>query len=254
METTRAKIRTLTAGLLVGLAGLTAAPSPARAQDENAEARLRRALPPEDAARVRELAGELEREGIPPALVRRKALEGVAKGVPPERILAALDEYAGRLRGARSLIGPERSGASLAAAAEASRRGVPPDAIRELAQRRERQRELAVPLIVLGELVEAGVPTGRALAAVEDALDRGAGPDGMMAFSAAVRRRIRMGEDPALALERARVRATERFERTRDGPDATRRRTPPGRPTDAAPVPPGSRPPAGGDGRQPGPG
>lgn len=237
-------------GLLLALAALAAAPVAAPAQDTGDRDRLRAALSERDADRVGELARELGREGVPPALIRRKALEGVAKGVPPDRILAALDEYAGRLREARTLIGAERSGASFAAAAEATRRGVPPDAIRDLARGQERRRELAVPLIVLGDLVEAGVPAGNALRAVDDALARGAGAEGMMALSAAVRRRIRMGEDPSAALDRVRVRAMERFERRIEGGDGTgtRRGTPSGRPVDGAPVPPGSRPPAGGDG------
>lgn len=236
--------------LLLALAGLAATPVAARGQDAGAGDRLRGALSEQDVDRVRELARDLERDGIPPGLIRRKALEGVAKGVPPDRILAALDEYAGRLREARTLIGAERTGASFAAAAEATRRGVPAEAIRDLALRQDRRRELAVPLIVLGDLVEAGVPAGNALQAVDDALARGAGPDGMMALSAAVRRRIRMGEDPSLALDRVRVRGMERFDRRIEGGDGTgtRRGTPSGRPIDGAPVPPGSRPPAAGDG------
>lgn len=244
----RAKMGNARMGLLLAVAGLAAAPLAARAQDAEAGARLRAALSERDADRVRQLARDLEAEGIPPALIRRKALEGVAKGVPPERIVVALDEYAGRLREARTLIGPDRNGPSFAAAAEAMRRGVPADAIRDLARRQERRRELAVPLIVLGDLVEAGVPAGNALGAVDDALARGAGPDGMMAFSAAVRRRIRMGEDPSTALDRVRVRAMERFDLSPDAMNGTRRGTPSGRPVDGAPVPPGSRPPAGGDG------
>lgn len=254
MDAMRSNMRTATAGLLLGLAGLAAGPSAARAQDEASDARLRSALSAGETQRIRELARDLEREGIPPALIRRKALEGVAKGVPPDRIAAAVEDYAGRLREARALIGPQRTGASFAAAAEAARRGVPPEAIRDLAQRRDRQRELAVPLIVLGDLVEAGVPAGNALDVVNEALVRGAGPEGMMAFSAAVRRRIRMGDAPGVALERTRVRAMERLERNPDGSDATRRRTPSGRPIDAVPVPPGSRPPTGRDGQGPGPG
>ena len=244
----KARVGNARAALLLALAGLAAAPVAARAQDAGERDRLRTGLSAQDADRVRELARDLERDGIPPALIRRKALEGVAKGVPPERILAALDDYAGRLREARTLIGPDRTGASFAAAADATRRGVPADAIRDLAGRQTRLRELAVPLIVLGDLVESGVPVGNALGAVDEALARGAGPEGMMAFSAAVRRRIRMGEDPSLAIDRVRMRAMERFDRSLDGGGGTRRGTPSGRPTDGAPVPPGSRPPAAGEG------
>jgi hypothetical protein len=77
------------------------------------------------------LAREAQEAGVPPALIARKAFEGAAKGYPPDRIVTALESYAGRLHD----VGPDRRPASMAAAAEALRRGVPPDAIRSLASR-----------------------------------------------------------------------------------------------------------------------
>ncbi|MDT8436876.1 MAG: hypothetical protein RRA92_08985 [Gemmatimonadota bacterium] len=222
----------------------------AAAQEDASEQRVARVLGPQEAARVRELAGELAREGIPPRLVRRKVLEGAAKGVPADRIVAAVEDYAGRLREARSLVGPGRTGATFAAAAEARRRGVPPDAIRGLADRRSRQRNLAVPLLVLGDLVESGVPVDQAAGVVEEALRRGAGPGEMMGMSAAARRRIRMGEDPAAVMEGIRARVRDRpgaGAMGRDRSQGARRRTPGERPLEAAPVPPGSNPPRTGD-------
>jgi hypothetical protein len=221
---------------------------------ERTRERLREALPPGDLERIREMAGELGQEGIPPQLIRRKAIEGISKGVPPDRIVGALEEYSHRLREANDLLSAggmeRRDGASLAATAEAVRRGVSADAIRNLAGAAagSGNRGLAVPMLVLGDLAEAGVPTDQALEAVREGMRRGAPEQGMLNFSAAVRRRIRMGEDPAAAFDQVRVRAMER-----QRADPTGTATPPGydgrqRPRNASPVPPGSEPPRGSDG------
>lgn len=213
---------------------------------DRTQTRLEDALPAGAASRVRELSRELAEAGIPPQLIQRKALEGVAKGVPPDRIVTALEAYSGRLHEANGLLGPDRNGASLAAAAEAVRRGVPPEAIRGVAREQGNRRGsggLAVPLLVLGDLTEAGVPTDRAVEAVQEAMRRGAPEQGMMNFSAAVRRRVRQGEDPATAFEQVRVRATERMRQPPNGSGQSMRGPPGSRPMDASPVPPGSEPP-----------
>ena len=225
---------------LLGLVAVTLAvalPPKVSAQETDAR-RLEEVMPPEYAARVREIAREARDAGVPPALIARKAFEGAAKGYPPERVVAALDAYAGRLREARDILGPDRRPASLAAAAEALRRGVPRDAIRSMAGRQQGGRELAVPLIVLSDLTEAGVPTANALEMVNSAMDRGVRSDQMLGLSAAVRRRMQQGADWRTAVDQVRRRAAE-LSRQRD----RQRQTPSRRPDGATPVPPGSEPP-----------
>jgi hypothetical protein len=234
-----------TLAVMTGLIGLGPGSGLLSGQDrDRTQTRLEQTLPEGAANRVRELSRELAEEGIPPQLIRRKALEGVAKGVPPDRIMMAVEAYSGRLQEARGLLGPEQNGASLAAAA---RRGVPPEAIRGLARQRAGKGRggLAVPLLVLGDLTEAGVPTDQALEVVQEAMRRGSPEQGMMNFSAAVRRRIRQGEDPAAAFEQVRVRAVERMRQAPNGSGQSMRGTPGSRPMDASPVPPGSEPPTG---------
>jgi hypothetical protein len=231
---------------------------------QRAQARLEQALPPGDLDRIRDMAGELGRDGIPPQLIRRKALEGVAKGVPPDRIVGVLEDYASRLRTARDLVGADGSGraygASLAAAAEAVRRGVPPEAIRGVAREAGEGgsasdgRGLAVPLLVLGDLTEAGVPSDEALEMVRQGMRQGAPEQGMLNFSAAVRRRIRMGEDPATAFDQVRIRAMERMRMSPEGSMSPSRGEGGRRPSDNSPVPPGSPPPGGMEGMRQGPG
>ena len=227
--------------LLAGLSG----PLTARGQ-ETPPPRLEDVLPAEYAAQVREIARQAGEAGVPPGLIARKAYEGAAKGYPPDRVVVALEEYSLRLREAVELVGPGGRPAGLAAAAEALRRGVPPDAIRTLAARDRGGRDLAVPLIVLSDLREAGVPTENALEMVETAMDRGARGDQMLGFSAAVRRQMRQGADWQTAVDRVRRRAGARLldRDRRTQPDGARSGDGPSRrPATTTPVPPGSEPP-----------
>ena len=221
---------------LVAVGIVIGSPAPATGQARDAR-RLEDAMPAEYAVQVREIAREAGEAGVPPGLIARKAFEGFAKGYPPERVMTALDAYAGRLREARDLLGPDRRPASLAAAAEALRRGVPRDAIRSMGGRERGARDLAVPLIVLSDLTEAGVPTENALEMVNSAMDRGTRGDQMLGLSAAVRRRMQQGADWQTAVDAVRRRAGAQS-RQRD-----RQSQPSRRPDSATPVPPGSEPP-----------
>jgi hypothetical protein len=215
------------------------------AQDVNAR-RLDEVFPPEQAARVREIARESREAGVPPGLIARKAFEGAAKGYSPDRIVTALESYAMRLRSASTILGRDRRPGTLSAAAEALRRGVPPDAIRSLGADWT-GRDLAVPLIVLGDLTDAGVPTENALEMVNSAIERGTRGHGMMSLSAAIRRRMRQGDDWRTAVDAVRRRAERdmmrRDRRQPDGAGGQIRRRPSGRTTDAPPVPPGAEAP-----------
>lgn len=232
---------------LVALIALVVAVGfPARVSAQETDARrLEDAMPPEYAAQVREIAREAREAGVPQGLIARKAFEGVAKGYPPERVVSALGAYAGRLREARDILGPDHRPASLAAAAEALRRGVPRDAIRSMAGRERAGRGLAIPLIVLSDLTEAGVPTENALEMVNSAMDRGTRGDQMLGLSAAVRRRMQQGADWRTAVDEVRRRAgAQSRQRDRQSqPDGARGQNPSRRPAGATPVPPGSEPP-----------
>jgi hypothetical protein len=242
-----ARRRVLVRNVVIGLATVFAVGLPVRGSAQETEGRrLEDAMPPEYAARVREIARQARDAGVPPGLIARKALEGTAKGYPPERVVTALDAYAGRLREARDILGPDRRPASLAAAAEALRRGVPRDAIQSMAGRERRGQDLAVPLIVLSDLNDAGVPTADALEMVNSAMDRGTRGDQMLGLSAAVRRRMQQGADWRTAVDEVRRRsgASSRQRDRQSQPDGARQRQNPSRrPAGAAPVPPGSEPP-----------
>lgn len=219
-------------GLLLATQGILSA------QEPRLE-RLRQSYPAEAVQQIEGIVAEAEGAGVPSDPLIAKALEGAAKGVPAERVVAALRSYAARLREAAALVGAPQDASGIVVAADALRRGVPADAVRTLA--RERHREFTVPVVVLGDLVEAGVPAERAYGVVQDAIAQERTADELLAIPAAVRRLMREGQGPdEAAAAVGRMIGQGQFWGT-PGPHGT----PTMGPRSGPPVPPGSGPPEG---------
>jgi hypothetical protein len=215
---------------------LFALPNVLAAQDVRLE-RIRQAYSPEAAAQIENIVTEAEAAGVPVEPLLDKALEGAAKGVPAARVVAAVASYSQRLAESRALVGPGYDAASVVAGADALRRGVTPGTVQSLAG--ANPEDLAVPLVVLGDLVDAGVPVDQAFAVVQEALTKGHGPEEMLAIPGTVRRLMRQGQsasDAAGSVGNAigRGRFGEML-----GPPGQAGASPPKGP----PVPPGSGPP-----------
>ena len=174
------------------------------AAQSTARERAREVLAPDALSAVEALAADAEREGLPAEPLFAKALEGAAKGVPPERLLPALNAYAVRLRNARDVFGGRVDAPLLVAGVDALTRGVPAGTLRGL-QPGERR---PVTLVVLGDLVESGIPADDALSVVREALRRRSGDDALLEIPAAARRllRERGNADAALEVLRRRIR------------------------------------------------
>jgi hypothetical protein len=213
-------------------------PTTAPAQEpavQSSRERARQALPPAVFDALAALAADAAGDGVPEDPLFDKALEGVAKRVPPDRIMPAVTAYAGRLRSARSVFGAGATTGLLVAGADALQRGVPIEGLRQLADAPARS---PMGLVVVADLIEAGVPHDHAQRLVRDALDRGTGDESLLTIPEAVRRLVRSGRSPAEAA--AAVRRA-----VREGRDI--RRPPPAiRPGQVdrirAPAPPGSEP------------
>ena len=198
-------MRYLTIALALALPAL----APARAAGQTAaqtppQARARAALPPDVYGQVETIAADAVAQGLPAEPLWDKALEGAAKRVPAQRIPAALTEYVGRLRTARSALaagppglGGELPPGALVAGADALRRGVPAAA---LGQVREGART-PMALVVLGDLVETGVPVDRAVDVVRAALEQRAADEDMLALGARVRAAMREGQNAGAAAD-----------------------------------------------------
>lgn len=197
-------LRSLT--MAAAVVGALAAPTVALGQDApppTARERARESLPAPVFQELERLGSGAEAEGIPPDLLFRKALEGLAKRVPPDRLVPAVESYAGRLVQARAAFGtavPAPPGL-LVAGADALQRGVPDQALRELGGREDRS---PMAVLVLADLVETGVPTERALELVGDALQQRTREREMLGIPEQVRRLMRQGRTARDAAEEVR--------------------------------------------------
>lgn len=212
--------------LLAVLAFLAMGTGPLLAQ-ETVRERARETLPAQLFESVDALATEMAREGIPNDPLYNKALEGMAKRVPQERLLPAVNRYAGQLRQAREAFGPTGAGPLLVAGADALQRGVGFELLRRLGQAEDdTPGPSPMSVLVLADLVEAGVPADRALGVLREAMRMRTREQEMLGISARVRQLMRQGQSPQDAAEQVR----RSLQRGRGGGGV------------GPPVPPGSEP------------
>ena len=138
-------------------------------------ARLREVLPADVAARVLATIADARSHDLPAAALENRALKFAAKGVAPvdiERSVKAqairMDKAKHALEGAR---GTKPADDEVEASAEAMRRGVSGAQVSEVAKRAPSGRSLAVPMYVIGSLMDRGLPSDAALARVYARLD-----------------------------------------------------------------------------------
>jgi len=163
--------------------------------------RARAVLPPPVFQGVQSLASAAGKEGIPSDPLFSKALEGMAKRVPPDRLLTAVRGYADRLRQAHAAFGAGSPAPLLVAGADALQRGVGWDALHKLG---ESGSHSPMAVLVLADLMETGVPADRALAVLHEAMRMRMRDNMMLDIPERVRRFMREGTSPADAAERVR--------------------------------------------------
>ncbi|HUG38291.1 MAG TPA: hypothetical protein VML54_15140 [Candidatus Limnocylindrales bacterium] len=138
--------------------------------------RLTEVLPPEVAAQVLDHIESARQQGLPVNAMANHALEGVAKGRSATEVLASVELLVadmGRAREALQTAQREHGAGEIEAATAAMRMGVDGDDISALASSQPSGRTLAVPLLVVGGLVQRGLPSDDALAAVQSRLAAG---------------------------------------------------------------------------------
>ena len=154
-------------------------------------ARLREVYPPQAAAQIEAVVEAAGRNGVPVGPLYDKALEGAAKRVPVARVMPALREYSGRMQRAQGLLGGTREAAWVVAGADALRRGVAAEALTAIGQEAGTRTPMA--LVVMGDLLEAGVSEGRAIEVMREALVRTTGDEGLLDVPMTLRRLVREG-------------------------------------------------------------
>jgi hypothetical protein len=188
----------------------TVAIAPAYAQAQQGEApasesevgarlrQMRDHFGPAVSARIDDVLSSARKAGIPEEVLVTKALEGAAKGVPGTRVVQALQAYSERLQRADRLLGGSAKSPVLVAAADALQKGVDPSAVRDVGRVAGAD---PLPLVVLGDLRDAGVPVGQAVQVVRQAIQQGRHGDQLLDVSAEVRRHIRTGKPPGQAAQ-----------------------------------------------------
>lgn len=164
------------------------------AQDGAAVAREleSRGATPEFAARVRDVVERASTLGLPVEPVAGKAYEGWAKRtrIPPDRVLAALDQLVGDLERARALATEagmaNPPGPVVAAAAASLGRGMTPEDVRSVIGAARGPEQAAAGLEVAGSLAAQGLEHSAAVRAVTDAMARGQGAGSILELPSAV--------------------------------------------------------------------
>ena len=235
----------LTAGVMLLAPGVLAAQEAPDQTGQEVVQRLQQQYGEETVSSVQELVQSLREQGVPAGPLWDKALEGASKNVPEGRFAAGMRGYGQRLVNASNTLPDPADQSALVAAADALQRGVPESALRDVAGQASGRSgaESAIPLVVLGDLVSAGVPVEDARSVVGSALKRGQGPREMLVTSWAVRDLIGKGQPPANAARQV-GRAVGRGQPPTSVPGVG---SPPAdvpRPG-GAPIPPGAGPPGG---------
>ena len=235
----------LTAGVMLLAPGVVAAQEAPDQRGQEVDQRLQKQYGEETVSSVEELVQSLREQGVPAGPLWDKALEGASKNVPEGRFAAGIRGYGQRLVNASNTLPDPADRSALVAAADALQRGVPESALRDVARQASGRSgaESAIPLVVLGDLVSAGVPVEDARSVVGSALKRGQGPRDMLVTSWAVRDLIGKGQPPANAARQV-GRAVGRGQPPTSVPGVG---SPPAdvpRPG-GAPIPPGAGPPGG---------
>ena len=180
-------------GALLALA-IIAPATRAAAQDARLVAQL-------DAATQQRVSAVIERAraaSLPVEPLVDKALEGARKRAPAPRIVEAVTSLEARLDSSRVALGMASTEAELVAAAAALQAGVGPHVLTQLRQERA-GKSLAVPLVVLGDLVTRGVPHDTASALILLVAHEGLGDETLLAIQRDVQRDVRDGAHPATA-------------------------------------------------------
>lgn len=136
-------------------------------------------------ADLKRLLAEATSAGLPVHQLQSKIREGVARGVPAERIVAVVRANVTALHESRQAIGAASTADEIEAGAAALRAGVPRDALVRVRQHRPRG-DVTTTLAVWTDLVTRGVPSHVVSGAIDRILPLGPGDETLLALREAV--------------------------------------------------------------------
>ena len=149
-------------------------------------ARLAGRVPPDVAALVRQLASSAAARGLPVDPLIQKAIEGSAKGVPPDRVAIALRGLVAQLDVAAAALretGPARPDTdAITAGAFALNAGLSGRQVTTLALASGASNSVAATLRVASTLAAMGVPAAEAVELVTQVIEAGGSPKDVLAL------------------------------------------------------------------------
>jgi len=173
------------------------------AAQQDVRARLEGRVPAEVSAAVVAAATQAGAQGLPVDPLVQKALEGAAKGVPAERVIAAVQELAARLATAAGALhdGGVATPSSMAieAGAFALTAGMSPQQVRDLAAVSVPPYDPATSLRVAGTLAAIGVPGKQVVDVVSTTIQAGLSQAEVAALPGSIQTRMARGATPAQA-------------------------------------------------------
>lgn len=136
--------------------------------------KLREVLPADVAGRVLATIADARARELPAQALENRALKFASRGVPANEIERSIRATAVRMDSVKRAIergrGVKAQGDEIDAGADAMRKGVSGGDVSALAKNAPSGRSLAVPLYVIGSLIDRGLPSDEALARVQERL------------------------------------------------------------------------------------
>jgi len=170
---------------------------------QDVRAQLDGRVSPEVQRAVRGIAADAAARGLPVEPLVQKAIEGAAKGVPADRVIAAVRTLAGRLGEAQQAV---RSGGVAAPSgdvveggADALNAGISPRQVSDLVRVSQPPQDPALTLRVAATLAALGVPPKQALELVQGMISAGRSPSDLLGLPGEVQAGVARGATPAQA-------------------------------------------------------
>jgi hypothetical protein len=180
---------------------LAALPGALAAQDVGT--RLDGRVSPQVRQAVVKIAADAAARGLPVDPLVEKAIEGGAKGVPADRVIAAVQALAGRMGDAMTALREggvsAPTGEVVEGGADAINAGLSNHDVQDLVRASRPPYDPALTLRVAATLAALGVPANQVLQLVEAMISAGRSPGDLMSLPAEVETGIGRGATPAQA-------------------------------------------------------
>jgi rhodanese-related sulfurtransferase len=174
---------------------------PARLAAQDVAGRLDGRVPSAVRQAVTEIATNAAAQGLPVEPLLLKAIEGSAKGVPSDRVIAAVRALAGRLADAMGALHQAGvttpSGDVVEGGADALNAGLSNNDVRDLALASRPPYDPAVTLRIAATLSALGVPAPETVQLVKRIISAGRPPSDLLGLPADVEAGVARGETPA---------------------------------------------------------